>query len=122
MLDILIEKNTITGNNEDGIQLIGYPDISDRVFRIQKNLIANNSMVGLGLMDNGESGEDYRAASIPERIQLVNNTFSGNQYSVTGGDNLIALNNLFINSSEIALKEVDGGAGGSFRCLQPILE
>lgn len=62
-------------------------------------------MVGLGMMDGGESVEDYRAAIIPERIFLINNTFSGNPYAVTGGDKLIAINNLFINSSEIGIKE-----------------
>lgn len=113
ILQILIEENVITQNGSDGIQLIDYPDLSDRVFTIQKNLITNNDQVGLGLMDNGETNEDYRAASIPERINLINNTFSGNLYGVTGGDNLIALNNLFLDTVEIALKEVDGGETGS---------
>jgi len=90
--------------------LIDYPDLSDRVFTIERNLIRGNRMTGLGLMDNGESREDYRAASIPERIYLINNTFSDNPYAVSGGDNLIALNNLFINSTTLALKNVDGNS------------
>jgi hypothetical protein len=61
-------------------------------------------------MDGGDTDEDYRAASIPERVILVNNTFVGNPYAVTGGDNLIAVNNLFVGSSVIALKGVDGGS------------
>jgi hypothetical protein len=64
-------------------------------------------MVGLGLMDNGETKEDFRAASIPERIYLINNTIVDHPYAVTGGDNLIALNNIFLNSSTLALKNVD---------------
>ncbi|HEY4691383.1 MAG TPA: right-handed parallel beta-helix repeat-containing protein [Anaerolineae bacterium] len=109
-LNIIIRKNTISGNGEDGIQLIDYPGVSDRVFLIERNLIAGNAMVGLGLMDNGETREDFRAASIPERIHLFNNTFSGNPYAVTGGDNLIALNNLFVDSVDVALKNVDAGS------------
>jgi hypothetical protein len=109
-LSIIIRGNTISGNGEDGIQLIDYPDVSDRVFLIERNLIAGNAMAGLGLMDNGETSEDFRAASIPERIRLFNNTFSGNPYAVTGGDNLIALNNLFVHSVDIALKNVDAGS------------
>ena len=109
-LDIIIQNNIISGNGEDGIQLIDYPDVSDRVFYIRHNLIEANAMVGLGLMDNGETREDYRAASIPERIHLYNNTFTGNPYAVTGGDNLIALNNLFVNASAIAIKKVDGNS------------
>ena len=71
-------------------------------------------MAGLGLMDNGETTEDYRAASIPERIHLFNNTFVDNDYGVAGGDNLIALNNLFVNSTNIAIKQIDGGSIAAF--------
>lgn len=109
-LNIIIRNNIISGNGEDGIQLIDYPDVSNRVFYIERNLITNNGMVGLGLMDNGDTAEDFRAASIPERIHLFNNTFVGNPYAVTGGDNLIALNNLFINSTTLALKNIDAGS------------
>lgn len=116
-LNIIIRGNTISGNGEDGIQLIDYPDVSDRVFLIERNLIAGNAMAGLGLMDNGETKEDFRAASIPERIHLFNNTFSGNPHAVTGGDNLIALNNLFVHSVDIALKDVDAGSIAAYNLL-----
>ncbi|MBI1880703.1 MAG: right-handed parallel beta-helix repeat-containing protein [Chloroflexi bacterium] len=109
-LNIIIHRNTISGNGEDGIQLIDYPDLSHRVFYIERNLIINNAMAGLGLMDGGVTKEDFRAASIPERIHLYNNTFVDNPYAVTGGDNLIALNNLFVNSTTLALKNVDAGS------------
>jgi len=107
-LNIIIRNNIISGNDKDGIQLIDYSDVSDRVFLIERNLFEGNAMVGLGLMDNGDTREDLRAASIPERIHLFNNTFVDNPHGVTGGDNLIALNNLFVNSTNIALKAVDG--------------
>jgi hypothetical protein len=63
-LQIIIRNNTITGSGEDGIQLIDYADVSNRVVRIERNLIAGSAMVGLGLMDNGNTMEDLRAASI----------------------------------------------------------
>jgi hypothetical protein len=107
-LNIIIRNNIISGNGEDGIQLIDYPDVSDRVFLIEGNLITGSVDAGLGLMDNRDSNEDFRAASIPERIHLLNNTFVDNDHSLTGGDNLIALNNLFVNTTNIALKGVDG--------------
>lgn len=109
-LNIIIQHNTISGNQEDGIQLVDYPDVSDRVFIIEHNLIQGNAQVGLGLMDQEETNEDYRAASIPERILLINNTFTDNLYSVTGGANLIALNNLFLNSSAFGLKNINGNS------------
>jgi hypothetical protein len=107
-LNIIIRGNAISGNQEDGIQLIDYPDLSDRVFTIERNLIYANEMVGLGLMDEGDTTEDFRGASIPERIYLFNNTFVDNPYALTGGDNLIALNNLFVNANVLGLKNVDG--------------
>ena len=113
-LTIVIRNNLIAGNVEDGIQLIDYPDLSHRVFRIERNRITNNDMVGLGLMDNGETNEDFRAASIPEPIHLIHNTFSGNNHGVTGGDNLVALNNLFVNSPNLALKNVDAGSTAAY--------
>jgi len=109
-LNIIIRNNTISGSFEDGIQLIDYPDVSDRVFTIEHNLIQGSAMAGLGLMDNADSTEDFRAANIPERIYLINNTFEDNPYSVSGGDNLIALNNLFLNSTTLALKNVDANS------------
>jgi len=106
-LDILIRNNVIAGNREDGIQLIDHPGASNRYFLIERNLFAGNAMAGLGLMDNGETVEDYRAASITDPIHLFNNTFTGNNHAVTGGDNLVALNNLFVGSSGIGIKGVD---------------
>jgi hypothetical protein len=109
-LNIMIRHNIISGNLEDGIQLIDYPDVSDRIFHIEGNLIQGNAMTGLGLMDNADSDEDFRAASIPERIYLINNTIVDHQYAVSGGDNLIALNNIFANSTTLGLKNVDAGS------------
>ncbi|HXV63084.1 MAG TPA: right-handed parallel beta-helix repeat-containing protein [Vicinamibacteria bacterium] len=109
-LDIKIRHNVISGNGEDGIQIIDYPDRSDRVLVIERNHIEANAMAGLGLMDNGRTKEDYRAASVVESILLVHNTFLDNDHGVTGGDNLVALNNLFAGSARIALKGADGAS------------
>jgi hypothetical protein len=110
VLNITIQGNTITGNLEDGIQLIDYGQVSDRVFWIERNLLQGNVEAGLGLMDRGRTAEDFRGASIPERIYVLNNTFSDNSYALTGGDNLIALNNLFLNSPLLGIKNVDGSS------------
>jgi hypothetical protein len=107
LLTIDILDNTIEGNREDGIQLIDYPQLSNRIFHIERNLIKGSTDAGLGLMDGGVSNEDFRAASIPERIEVYNNTFTNNRYAITGGDNLIALNNIIANSSVLGVKDVD---------------
>ncbi len=105
-LNIKIRNNIISGNDEDGIQLIDYPGMSNRIFYIENNLIVNNSMAGLGCMANGNTSENYEGAAIPESIYLINNTISGNDYGVTGGANLTAYNNVIVNSVVLAMKNV----------------
>jgi hypothetical protein len=102
-----IQGNTIIGSEEDGIQLIDYSELSDRAFVIKNNLIQGSLGVGLGIMDNGETTEDFRGASMPERVEVSGNTFDGNRYGITGGDNLTATDNT-ISNSEVGLKNVDG--------------
>jgi hypothetical protein len=107
-LQIIIRRNLITGNGEDGIQIIDYPDRSDRVIRIERNVIATTAMAGIGCRADGNTHEDYQAASIPERIEIVNNTLCENQYGITGGDNALVINNILVGHQETALKGIDG--------------
>ncbi len=104
---ILIKNNIIQSNGEDGIQLIGYDGPSNRTFRIERNLIAHNTYAGIGLMDSGNTIEDFRGAPVPDRIVLINNTFIGNDHALTGGANLIAINNLIIGSTNIGIKNLN---------------
>lgn len=110
LLACIIRRNFIYGNHEDGIQLIDYNTLSDRFFLIERNLFYDNDMVGLGCMGGSNTTENYEGASIPERIYLFNNTFVGNNYGVTGGDSLVAVNNIFVDHPGIAMKNVDGGS------------
>ena len=41
---------------------------------------------------------------------MFNNTFDGNPYGITGGDNLIAVNNIISNSSVLGLKNIDASS------------
>ena len=110
LLNYIIRNNKIYGNGEDGIQLIDYDSLSERIFVIEGNLIYNNRMVGLGCMAGGNTRENFEGASIPEKIFLFNNTFSANAYGVTGGDSLVALNNIFTDHIALAMKNVDAGS------------
>ncbi len=110
LVTVTMRGNKITGANEDGIQLIDYPATQKRRFVIERNVIINSVDVGLGLMDNGDTSEDYRAASMPERIHVFNNTFDGNKYGITGGDNLIAVNNIVSRSTVMGLKNIDAAS------------
>ncbi|MGD8869153.1 MAG: right-handed parallel beta-helix repeat-containing protein, partial [Gemmatimonadales bacterium] len=109
-LNIIIKRNEIYGNDEDGIQLIGYDVPTDRFFEIAHNYIHHNADAGIGMMDGEVTKEDFRAASIPERINIFNNTFANNSHGITGGDNTVVLNNIFVNHPVIAVKNVDGNS------------
>ncbi|MDZ7344362.1 MAG: T9SS type A sorting domain-containing protein, partial [candidate division KSB1 bacterium] len=45
-----------------------------------------------------------------EPIYLINNSFVDNNYGVTGGDNMFALNNLIAGTTKTAMKNVDGNS------------
>ena len=109
-LTTTISGSTIVGAQEDGVQIIDYVASSNRVFRLEWNEIRNCVGAGLGIMGDGQTREDYSRYSMPERVYVLNNTFDGNRYAITGGGNLIAINNSFTNSTALALRNVDGSS------------
>ena len=113
-LNITIVRNEIYGNGEDGIQLIHYDVLTDRFFEITYNYIYDNADAGIGMMDGATTNEDFRAADIPETIYIFNNTFANNSHGITGGDNTVVLNNIFIDHPVIAVKNVDAGSELAF--------
>ena len=117
LLNIVIRRNQIIGSGEDGIQIIDYPDKSNRIIRIERNVIAQTKMAALGCMSNGNTSENYEAADIPERIGFFNNTLVDNHYGITGGDSLWAFNNVIVGTDKIAFKNVDGNSVLAFNLL-----
>jgi hypothetical protein len=114
LLDITIRYNEIIGSGEDGIQFIDYtgePQDTNRRFFIHNNLFANNQMAGIGLMPNEQTDEDYAGADIIEAIRVYHNTFYGHDYGISGGDNLVAFNNIIANSTTLAVSRVQGSPG-----------
>ena len=112
--NIIITHNQIYGNGEDGIQLIHYDVLTNRNFKITGNFISNNADAGIGMMDGSDTNEDFRATDIPENIYIFNNTFANNSHGITGGDNTIVLNNIFVNHPAIAVKNVDANSELAF--------
>lgn len=106
---IVFRGNEIWGSRSDGIQIIDYYTDTNRVISVERNLIHDNGRAGIGLLDNATTIEDYRAASILERITVFHNTLVRNNHGISGGDNLIALNNIFVGHL-LGLKNVDGGS------------
>jgi hypothetical protein len=104
---VTIRGNSIESSIQDGIQFIDYSTDTNRMYKIERNLFLNNKRSAIGMMDNQVTNEDYRAASIREAVHIFNNTFVGNNYGITGGDRVVAVNNIFMNTTNMALKNVD---------------
>lgn len=110
-VDINIWNNMIIGSREDGIQFIdfpGDPQDTNRRFVIVGNLIANSLKAGIGVMPNANSVEDYSGADTVEAIRVFNNTFYGNNHGISGGNNLVAFNNIIANSTGRGVWRVEG--------------
>jgi hypothetical protein len=65
-------------------------------------------MAGIGMMANGNTVEDYSGAPVQEPIYVFNNTITNNTYGITGGANLIALNNILNRMSATAMLNIAG--------------
>jgi len=110
-MDVNIWNNMIIGSREDGIQFVdfpGDPQDTNRRFIIVGNLIVNNIKAGIGLMPNANTVEDYSGADMVEAIRVFNNTFYGNTHGISGGDNLVAFNNIIVNSTGRGVWRVQG--------------
>jgi IPT/TIG domain len=115
-VEIDIWNNMIIGNHEDGIQFIDFPNDpqdTNRRFVLVGNLIANSQKAGIGLMPNANTVEDYSGADMVEAIRVINNTFYGNNHGISGGDNLVAINNIITNSPGRGAWKVQGPPGAN---------
>ncbi len=115
LIEVNMWNNMILGNGEDGIQFVdhpGAPQDTNRRFVIAGNLFANNKQAGIGLMPNANTVEDLSGAATLEAIRVINNTFYGNNYGISGGDNLVAINNIIANSTGRGAWRVPAEEGG----------
>ena len=116
VVEVNIWNNMIIGNGDDGVQLIdhmGDPQDTNRRFIIAGNLIANNRRAGIGLMPFANTLEDYSGADMAEAVRVFNNTFYGNDYGISGGDNLVAFNNIIANTLGRGVWRVQGTPGSN---------
>jgi hypothetical protein len=107
-LSIVIRNNFFSGNREDGVQLIDYPGLSDRLIRIEGNVIHLTAMAGVGCMPDGETRENYRGAPLKEPVWVLGNTFVDNAYGLTGADNMLVANNIFVGTKHVAVRRLQG--------------
>jgi hypothetical protein len=94
-----IRENKIIGSNNAGIQLISYDKYTGKVFHIHHNTITYCKS-GLGCMEGANTGENMGGATkMDEQVFFYNNTLVGNKMGATGGNNIIAFNNLVANNT-----------------------
>lgn len=105
-LQIVIRHNVISGCKEDGIQLIDYAGASSRDFLIEGNVITNSAKVGLACMADGNTIENDLGAPLVEPVRVIGNTFCGNPVGVTGGDDMVLMNNIIFGCSQVAMKRI----------------
>lgn len=116
-LNIIIRRNLIAGNREDGLQLIDYPGKSDRAFRIERNVFFKNAMAGIGCMEDGNTKENYEGADLLEPVMILHNTFVDNPHGITGGRNMVLLNNIIVGAGKVALKKIHGDSAAGVNLL-----
>jgi len=106
-------NNWVEGSRQDGIQIMDYNNNSNREYYIARNVFVGNQRAAIGIMPGDVTNEDYGAAPMPERMFLFNNTFVNNTAGLSGGANVIAVNNIFTDSDGSFLfqfKEVGGSS------------
>jgi parallel beta-helix repeat protein len=109
-LQIVFRGNVISECVEDGIQLIDYPGLSSRDILIEGNVLEDNLMVGLGCMADGNTDEDFAGAPLVESVRVIGNTICGNPIGVTGGDNMLLMNNVIAGNTQIGVKRVSASS------------
>ena len=116
LVDVNIWNNMIIGSRSDGIQLVdfpGEPQNTNRRIVLVGNLIANSQKAGLGLTTNTGAVEDFSGADVVEPVRVFNNTFYGNNHGISGGDDLVAFNNIITNSAGRGVWRVQGPPGAN---------
>jgi len=94
-----IRYNTITRSNGAGIQLISSDVFTGKVFDIHHNII-KTCKAAIGCMGGSNTTEDLSGASMmDETVYLYNNTFLESEVGATGGNTMIAINNVISDNS-----------------------
>lgn len=90
--------NWVENSGGDGMQIMDYNNDSNREYYLERNVFVRTHQAAIGLMPGENTNEDYSAAPMPERLALINNTFVDNHAGVSGGANVVAVNNVFADS------------------------
>jgi hypothetical protein len=116
-LEIVIRGNTFAENGGDGVQLIDYPGRTNRSIRLERNLFTKNKMAAIGAMADGRTKENFEGAELLEPVVIVNNTIVDSHYGITGGGQMVLLNNVIARTAKSALRRVHGDSAAGVNLL-----
>ena len=105
---LTFRNNFVDVTGEDSLQIMDYDNFSNRRYILQRNVFRNAGKAGIGIMVADITNQNYSAAAMPEPLYAVNNTFINNDAGISGGANLIAINNIFSGQKTFDLKAVGG--------------
>lgn len=109
-ITMTIRNNHFEGTGEDGLQIMDYNNFSNRHYVFERNVVINAGKAAIGLMAGDVTDQNYGAPAMPEPLYVINNTFINNDAVISGGANLIAVNNIFVGTTTFDLKNVNGSS------------
>lgn len=93
-----IRSNIFLGSGNDGIQLISYDVHTGKVFNIHHNIFKGCN-AAIGCMEGANTVENLNGSSkMDEWVYFYNNTIVENKIAATGGNNMVAVNNVVYNN------------------------
>ena len=99
-----IRNNYILGSRAAGIQLISYDVYTGKTFSIHHNIF-QKCKVALGCMGGARTKEDLSGTrKMDEKVCFYNNTITGNKMGATGGNHIIAINNIVFDNKQGGFK------------------
>ncbi|KKR91689.1 MAG: hypothetical protein UU81_C0034G0009 [Microgenomates group bacterium GW2011_GWC1_41_8] len=113
-LTLTFRNNRVENPGQDGIQFIDYDNFTNRRYIVERNLFigagSKLSGAGIGVMKGQDTTENFSANPMPEALYVVNNTFLNGEAGISGGANVIAINNIFSGNTLFDLKNVNGNS------------
>ena len=111
---LTIRNNRFENNGQDGLQIMDYDNFTNRRYILERNLFigagSKASGAAIGIMVGQDTTQNFSAAPMPEPLYAVNNTFMNNEAGISGGANLIAINNIFSGNTLFDIKNVNGNS------------
>lgn len=112
---VTINKNTFKDNQSNGIQIIDYETVTDRIFKIEENTFIESGYNEISFSDNQVTTPSFDIGEISEPVMIFSNVFYPSVYSFTGsGENTKFENNFIYNASgDGAINSTNNFAPGS---------